>query len=180
MIDMTEACERLAALSPAIARENQKRLADWAPELPPPTTRMAGFARALADAWSEMSEDTRGEVFNTIETLLLLGDELVQTSVTTGFLENLLNIALKGQLERKTVETLMGPASLEYFQEWDQYSANMRSSQNVAFGVGHTQKARDGIRELEKWLTEHPSARPRDRAAAENALTDLRNALNGQ
>lgn len=180
MIPMNEACDRLAALSPALTHENQKRLDDWVPELPPPTTRMAGFARTFADSWNEISSDTRSEVLNTIETLLLLGDELVQTAVTTGFLENLLNLVLKGQLDRQAVEAMLGPASLEYFQEWERFSATMRDSQRLAVGVEHAQKARDGMRELEKWLAEHPTARPGDRAAAENALTDLRNALNGR
>ncbi len=44
----------------------------------------------------------------------------------------------------------------------------------------HDQKARDTITTLEKWLKNNPSARPGDRAAAENVLKDLQNSLSGK
>lgn len=46
-------------------------------------------------------------------------------------------------------------------------------------GVFHTQKAQDMIRALEKWLRNNPEATPGDRAAAENVIKDLRDALAG-
>ena len=46
-------------------------------------------------------------------------------------------------------------------------------------GVFHTQKAQDMIRALEKWLRSNPEATPGDRAAAENVIKDLRDALAG-
>jgi hypothetical protein len=45
-------------------------------------------------------------------------------------------------------------------------------------GKSHIQKSQDGMRYLEKWLRNNPTARPGDRAAAENMLKDLRDALN--
>jgi len=33
------------------------------------------------------------------------------------------------------------------------------------------------IKSLEKWLKKNPTAKPRDRAATENIIKDLRNAL---
>ncbi len=47
-------------------------------------------------------------------------------------------------------------------------------------GAFHSQKAADGIRSLEKWLTKNPTARPGDRAAAENVIRDMSNALQGR
>lgn len=44
-------------------------------------------------------------------------------------------------------------------------------------GKMHSQKAADSIRALEKWLERNPTARPGDRAAAENVIKDTRNAL---
>lgn len=46
-------------------------------------------------------------------------------------------------------------------------------------GVSHAQKARDYAAFLERWLAMHQDARPGDRAAAENVLLDLRDALAG-
>jgi hypothetical protein len=46
-------------------------------------------------------------------------------------------------------------------------------------GVNHSQKARDMIVALERWLKNHPTATPGDRAAAENVIKDLRDALAG-
>ncbi|MEZ9187695.1 hypothetical protein AB4158_26705, partial [Vibrio splendidus] len=44
-------------------------------------------------------------------------------------------------------------------------------------GRFHSQKGADSIRALEKWSGNNPKASPGDRAAAENIVSDLRNAL---
>jgi hypothetical protein len=44
-------------------------------------------------------------------------------------------------------------------------------------GKEHSEKGMNAIRYLEKWLKKNPTARPGDRAAAENILRDLKNAL---
>jgi len=44
-------------------------------------------------------------------------------------------------------------------------------------GSWHSQKGRDSIRNLNKWLKNNPTASAGDRAAAENIILDLRNAL---
>ncbi len=46
-------------------------------------------------------------------------------------------------------------------------------------GRTHSQKAEDYSRALERWLDNNPTARAGDRAAAENVLRDMQNALNG-
>lgn len=46
-------------------------------------------------------------------------------------------------------------------------------------GADHVLKSKMYIRALEKWLDAHPTASPGDRAAAENVLADLRDALEG-
>ncbi|MBH5403175.1 RHS repeat protein, partial [Bradyrhizobium sp. CNPSo 4010] len=47
-------------------------------------------------------------------------------------------------------------------------------------GAFHSQKAGDSIRALERWLSNNLTARPGDRAAAENVIRDMRNALGGR
>jgi hypothetical protein len=47
-------------------------------------------------------------------------------------------------------------------------------------GRFHTQKAGEMAGRLEGWLSRNPTASPGDRAAAENTLRDLRNALSGK
>lgn len=44
-------------------------------------------------------------------------------------------------------------------------------------GVFHTQKGEDSIKSLERWLTKTPKASAGDRAAAENMILDLKDAL---
>lgn len=46
-------------------------------------------------------------------------------------------------------------------------------------GRSHLQKARDMITALERWLDRNPTASPGDRAAAENVIRDMQNALAG-
>jgi hypothetical protein len=47
-------------------------------------------------------------------------------------------------------------------------------------GVWHTQKAEDAVVFMQRWLRDHPTATPGDRAAAENVLRDLQDALAGR
>lgn len=47
-------------------------------------------------------------------------------------------------------------------------------------GAFHSQKATDSIRSLERWLSNNPAALPGDRAAAENIIRDMSNALGGR
>lgn len=51
---------------------------------------------------------------------------------------------------------------------------------NPVGGVYHSQKARDAITFLERWLRNNPTATPGDRAAAENVIRDLTDALAGR
>ena len=44
----------------------------------------------------------------------------------------------------------------------------------------HSQKAREAITRIQKWIKRNATARPGDRAAAENVLRDLQNALGGK
>jgi hypothetical protein len=44
-------------------------------------------------------------------------------------------------------------------------------------GAFHSQKAADSIRSLERWLANNPASRASDRAAAENVIKDMKNAL---
>ena len=54
-----------------------------------------------------------------------------------------------------------------------------RATGGTVGGRTHTQKAEGYVRFLERWLQKNPTASPGDRAAAENVLRDLRNALAG-
>ena len=47
-------------------------------------------------------------------------------------------------------------------------------------GKWHTQKAKEGVVRLQNWLQANPTASPGDRAAAENVIRDLQNALAGK
>ena len=54
-----------------------------------------------------------------------------------------------------------------------------RATGGTVGGRTHTQKAEGYVKFLERWLQKNPTASPGDRAAAENVLRDLRNALGG-
>lgn len=47
-------------------------------------------------------------------------------------------------------------------------------------GAFHSQKAADSITALSRWLERNPTASPGDRAAAENIIRDMQNALGGR
>ena len=54
-----------------------------------------------------------------------------------------------------------------------------RATGGTVGGRTHIQKAQGYVRFLERWLRTHPNASPGDRAAAEDVLRDLRDALDG-
>jgi hypothetical protein len=180
MISLLEAYARLSSLHPAFARTDSCLVEEWLPETPPPTHRLARLADLLATEGDSIPSEVKASLFDEIETLLLLGDDMTQTAIATGFLEALLNAVLRGALERKTVVSMLGDASLQYFNEWDQLSDNMAENPPPSLGVSHEQKAKDGIRILEKWLEKNPSALPKDREAAEYVLEDLHDSLRGK
>lgn len=47
-------------------------------------------------------------------------------------------------------------------------------------GAFHSQKAADGIASLSTWMAKNPTASAADRAAAENIMRDMGNALRGR
>jgi len=51
-----------------------------------------------------------------------------------------------------------------------------KTGQSVG-GVSHTQKGRDALIYLKRWLKQNPNADPGDIAAAENIILDLEDAL---
>jgi RHS repeat-associated protein len=55
-----------------------------------------------------------------------------------------------------------------------------RATGELVGGSDHVQKARDSIRALQDWLAKNSGAGAADRAAAENVISDLQNALNGK
>lgn len=57
---------------------------------------------------------------------------------------------------------------------------NERKTGQPTKGKFHSEKAEGRIRQLESWLRNHPNARPGDRAAAENLLQDMKNAMEGE
>jgi hypothetical protein len=62
-------------------------------------------------------------------------------------------------------------------------AAAVRSERATGQPIGgrwHTQKAEEGVIRLQKWLQANPMASPSDRAAAENVIRDLKNALVGK
>lgn len=61
-------------------------------------------------------------------------------------------------------------------------AAAVRRELQTGMPVGgrlHSQKAENSIVGLQKWLDKHPTAKPADKAAAENVIRDLKNALRG-
>ena len=60
----------------------------------------------------------------------------------------------------------------------DAYRSERVTGERVG-GSFHEQKLRDDSMALSKWLEANPTARSSDRAAAENVLRDISNALKG-
>jgi len=62
------------------------------------------------------------EIFDFLETLMVKGDEEVQTCVATCLLENLLNYVSWGDVKAESFTHLLGPESREYCKGWDEFT----------------------------------------------------------
>jgi len=95
---------------------------------------------------------------------------------------------LRAAMEKPHVED---PVLAQYMDELYRPNAQIGSGSTAAAvrhelatggtvgGRTHSQKAKDMTTALQRWLKNNPKASPGDRAAAENVIQDMSNALNG-
>lgn len=178
IIHMHEARILLAALSPALRCIDQEHTTEWGSE-GLPTVLMGEFAQAFASEFKTMLPEVRQRILDTIEKLMVEGDELVQTAAATGFLESLLNSVIQGTVDRSLIESMLGPESMAYWKAWDQFSDNpyrYRYDELKEQGLLQSEQAEKYARYLEQWLEErwYPS---KERTEVENVLRELRDVL---
>ena len=115
------AAERLTVLAPELAEADAEHVAWWAPDPVPPTIRMGKLATAMVDAGATLSLDQVTALFDTVEDLLVHGNDDVQTAVATGFLEQLMEEVAAGRVDMATVAEFLGPASRAHCEAWEQF-----------------------------------------------------------
>ncbi len=81
---------------------------------------MMCFGDYIIDLIKINNIDELKNVFNFVEYLICHGDESVQTAMTTGLLEGLLNISPK-KIKFKVICPYLGKESKEYCRAWDEF-----------------------------------------------------------
>lgn len=153
--------------------------------------------RLLGDSILNLTHDlnhnrtTLGKIFSTLEESLEGADEYVLGEIEILFLEGILNrVSHKSEIYHSFM-SLLGPNSRFLCERnnvfWEKsgvtngsVASAVRKEAKTGDIVGprsHIKKAEYGIKSLERWIEENPTASPGDRAAAENLLKDLMNSL---
>jgi hypothetical protein len=116
-----------------------------------------------------------------------VGTEVVEKAVNRAEFE-LYKDGLRAAMEKPHVtDSTLGKLLSELYRPGAKVgsgstAAAVRAEAATGEAVGgrlHAQKARDAITALQKWLAKNPTASPGDRAAAENVILDMLNALGG-
>lgn len=116
---LSEGLSRLAHCDPEFAALYQRMLHEWAPEPPPATIVLGGYAERFAGL---RDPTAAGVVLNVIEDLLQAGEQELKNAVATGFWEALLAHASKGKFDFRSIRPQMGHMSLKFCREWDLFT----------------------------------------------------------
>ena len=129
-------------------------------------------------------------IFSSIEACLEQANEYDLGKIEILFFEGILNGILTDDRLYDSVMSILGPKSRALCDRNNEFweksgvtngsiaSAVRNERQKSNFGSrNHIEKAKDVIAALEKWIDQHPTASPGDRAAAENTLKNLTNSL---
>ncbi len=84
------------------------------------TIKLMSFARYIIDLAKNNETSELEKIFNFVEYLVCHGDESVQTAMTTGLLEGLLNISPE-RINFKVICPYLGKESKEYCRAWDEF-----------------------------------------------------------
>jgi hypothetical protein len=175
---------------PAFCPTWQEHLDCWGDEEAGFWNDVAAFSQFFRDVSGDLTNDGCSRIFDLIEQLMVEGDEDVRNAVATCFLENIANWVGEDDLPSGADFSYLGEESRTYFQAYinaeiigsgslaDTIRFEMRTGRG-AYGEFHYQKALHMTRRLDLWLRQNETARPGDKAAAENMHKDLVNALCG-
>ena len=137
------------------------------------------------------NKETLNKIFINVEKCLEHADEDVLGEIETLFFEGIINrISNKGTIYNY-VMSLLGPKSRFLCDRnndfWEKSGLTNRSMASavrketkngqVVGPRSHVKKVQHGIKSLERWIEENPTASPGDRADAENMLKDLMSSL---
>jgi hypothetical protein len=164
--------------------------------------QMLPFEKFAVEAIKAKDEIKIKKIFYFVEFLFLNGDESVRNATAKSFLENLMGRDPE-QIKFSTFVQHLGKYALRYCRAydkftnskteglWDNHSVDVSidsSPMSAAIryelvtgeqvlGRPNSQEGRDMITCLERWLQNNPTANLGDRAAAENIILDLKDAL---
>lgn len=85
------------------------------------TTQMSPFEDYAVDAIQAKDEIKIKKIFDFVEFLLINGDESVQSAITTGFLEYLMNITPE-QIKPSAFIQYMGKNAIEHCRAYDKFT----------------------------------------------------------
>lgn len=123
-IDTGTAVQRLLKAADHIQEAYESLVEEWSPDTPPSTIVFSTLGRSLCSHASSSPESELVETWNTIEDLVMYGDETVKNAVTTGLLEVMLAESSAGRFDMSTLLRFLGPETKAYCRSWDAFTGN--------------------------------------------------------
>jgi hypothetical protein len=121
-ITLESAVSRLVNSSDVLKTKYESLRREWQPDEPPPTIVFSSLGRCLCRNVSTFNDVELSSIWQGIEELILNGDTVVSTGVTTGLLEVVLAEASAGRLSMRQFVPFIGPRSIAYCRAWDTFT----------------------------------------------------------
>jgi hypothetical protein len=122
MINVIDATDRLLRSYPHLEQIRLAVALKWQPEEPPATVLYSAFGQSISETVGHLSNDEKTYIFDTIEQLLLQGDDIVRAAVATGLLEALLSQSSSNRFDFRAISNHLRPNTRHYCQEWDRFT----------------------------------------------------------
>ena len=121
-IDLASGIGQLVSVAIPLAQCYSESKSFWDPDEQPGTVVFGDFANVVGESQHGLSPSELRSIFEIMENLLVNGDEEVQASVATGFLETLLHMSDEGKSSPSLFVPLLGEESKEYCRAWNKFS----------------------------------------------------------
>ncbi len=116
--------EAIAACHARLRDAASAEVAEWQPEVVPPTVGLGALGAALVSAEQEIDDDSLDRIASCVEDFLSLSGSNAD-AVATGFLEAIFNRAEDSTASVKRIVRHLGDRALAYIRAWDEFSSEV-------------------------------------------------------
>ena len=113
--------EAIAACHATLNDAASAEIADWLPDVVPPTVGLGALGAALVSAEREISDESLDRIASCVEDFLSTSDADAD-AVATGFLEAISNRSEDNSASVERIVRHLGDRAVAYIREWDKFT----------------------------------------------------------